>query len=118
MFQATAGCQGRTSGGAGWSIFSSANPEIAGVGNEPGVLLGPMVQQARGVSDPRPSVWSLPVEVDPVQRDRFRVALEQRPRQRHLEVPVLERKRLGRLAVAADDADVRPEGAFLVQTVV
>src|SRR5262249_51706966 len=61
------------------------------------------------------SVRSIPIEVNPVQGDRLRVALEQRLRQRNLEVPVLERKLLGRLAVTADDADVRPEGAFLVQ---
>jgi hypothetical protein len=55
------------------------------------------------------------VEVDPVQGDRLRVALEERPRQRHLEVPALEGKLLGQFAVAADDTDVRPAGAFLVQ---
>ena len=33
----------------------------------------------------------IPAEVDPVNRDRLRVALEEPPRQRNLEVPVLER---------------------------
>src|SRR5262249_17390622 len=53
--------------------------------------------------------------VDPVRRDRPRVALEESPRQRNLEVTILERQLLGGLAVTAQDANVRPEGAFLVQ---
>src|SRR4051794_14345633 len=46
---------------------------------------------------------SLPVEVDPVQRDRLRVALEECPGKRRLEVSVLQGKLLGRSTVAADD---------------
>src|SRR6478752_5901067 len=54
------------------------------------------------------SAPSVPVEVDPVHRDRLRVALEHRPRQLHLEVPALERNLRRRLAVAPDDADLHP----------
>src|SRR3954469_23499095 len=62
----------------------------------------------------RPSLGRLPIEVDPVQRNRLRVALEERLRQRHLEVPRLEREFAGRLA-AAEDADAYPVWAFLAQ---
>src|SRR5437879_5276140 len=63
----------------------------------------------------RPSLGRLPIEVNPVQRNRLRVALDERPRQRHLDVPVLERNLPRRLAVAAEDADAYPVRAFLAQ---
>src|SRR5262245_34156514 len=83
--------------------------------NEALVSLSEATRKAEPWLRPQDGRQSPAVEVDPAHRDRLRVALEQRPRQRHLEVPVLERERLGRLAVAADDADIRPEGALLVQ---
>src|SRR3954452_25262398 len=63
----------------------------------------------------RPPHGCLPIEVDPVQCNRLRVALEERPRQRHLEAPRLDRKIHARLAVAAAAPDAYPVRAFLAQ---
>ncbi len=57
----------------------------------------------------------VPVEVDPADRDRLRIALEERSRQPHLKVAVFQRDRRSRFAVAADHANVHPERAFCIQ---
>lgn len=58
---------------------------------------------------------SIPVEVDPVQRNRLWIALEEYLGQLHLEVAAFQRYRRGWLAVIADLTNLHPERAFRVE---
>ncbi len=54
----------------------------------------------------------MPIEINPVHRDRLRIAVEECPGQPHFEATILEWDRLSQLAVAADHANRHPEWAL------
>ena len=58
---------------------------------------------------------SSPVEVDPIDRDRLWIVLEEHFRQQHLEVAVLQRNVHSRFTIAANHANRHPVRTFGVQ---
>ena len=79
-------------------------------------IVRPMIEEGKALArflqrEGEPS----PIKVDPPNRNHLGIVIKKRLRQRYLKIPILDRNRRGHFAVPSENANIHPEGTFLVQ---